>query len=184
MYSFGGLRREGRRGRRDSCRPASPRRSCSSACVGPDLDSTTAHGVPQGAEGAVPLPPLRRGPLLLQEGPERHAARGAGGGCGGPRREAGSASGSRRCWRRDWPGTATAIVWPEKPADIPDKEPASSLAYLPAGVRPRSRRPTQSTGQGVLREVRRQAAAVSKRPGAGDPVRPTRLRCSGGRCAI
>jgi hypothetical protein len=132
MYSFGGLRRDGKESE-EMLPPGVTEQELLSACLAPDLDSITA--------GAV-LAELRTTCLylhhdgvryvfkkdpnvtkLVEEAEAEIAAQ-----------EANSGSVKKKIKEllsARLSGHRTAYIWTEKPEDIPDKEPAFLLGYLP-----------------------------------------------------
>lgn len=129
VYSFGGLRRGGDKDG-ETLPPGVTEGELLAAVVGPDLDNITAKGV---------LGDLRNGCLYLHydgvkycfkkdpnvtkliEDAEQEVAR----------RPNDVQDKVKELLQQRLSGHRSAIVWPEKPADIDDKEPSFLLGYLP-----------------------------------------------------
>ena len=129
MYSFGGLRREGG-GEAELLPPGISEQDLLTVCVGPDLDSTTAQAC---------LKELREQCLYLHFDGVRYCFKKDPNVTLLVDQEADSIArddGLVRTRIKEMiearlAGHRTAIVWPEKPGEIPDKEPSFQLAYLP-----------------------------------------------------
>jgi hypothetical protein len=129
MYSFGGLRREGGN-EGDSLPSGVTEAELLSACVGPDLDSTTALAC---------LKELREQCLYLHFDGARYCFKKDPNVTLLLEQEAEAvARDDRRVRERTkemiearLSGQRTAIIWPEKTADIQDREPSFLVAYLP-----------------------------------------------------
>ena len=129
MYSFGGLRREGG-SEGDSLPSGVTEAELLSACVGPDLDSTTALAC---------LKELREQCLYLHFDGARYCFKKDPNVTLLLEQEAEAvARDDRRVRERikemieaRLGGQRTAIIWPEKTADIQDREPSFLIAYLP-----------------------------------------------------
>ena len=127
MYSFGGLRRESTN---DMLPPGITEHELLSVCVGPDLDSTTALAcLKELKEQCLYLHfdgvryCFKKDPnvtLLVEQEADVVA-----------RDEGQIRTRVKEMLEARLAGHRTAIVWPEKPADIPDKEPSFLIAYLP-----------------------------------------------------
>ena len=144
MYSFGGLRREGSK-EGEILPPGVSEQELLSVCVGPDLDSTTAlaclkelkeqclylhfDGVRYG---------FKKDPnvtLLVEQEADALA-----------RDEKRVSDRIKEMLEARLAGHRAAIVWPEKPADVPDCDPAFLVAYLPLafGAEPKTSREEQA----------------------------------------
>jgi hypothetical protein len=144
MYSFGGLRREGSK-EGEILPPGVSEQELLSVCVGPDLDSTTAlaclkelkeqclylhfDGVRYG---------FKKDPnvtLLVEQEADAIA-----------RDEKRVAEKIKDMLEARLAGHRAAIVWPQKPADVPDNDPAFLVAYLPLafGAEPRASQEEQA----------------------------------------
>lgn len=127
MYSFGGLRRESTN---DMLPPGIMEQELLSVCVGPDLDSTTAMAC---------LKELKEQCLYLHFDGVRYCFKKDPNVTLLVEQEADSVArdeGQVRARVMEMlearlAGHRTAIVWPEKTADIPDKESSFLVAYLP-----------------------------------------------------
>jgi hypothetical protein len=129
MYSFGGLRREG--GDDGGLLPPGVSEAeLLAACVGPDLDSTTAQAC---------LKELREQCLYLHFDGVRYCFKKDPNVTLLVEQEADMIGRDVKAVRERikellearLAGHRTAIVWPEKSADIPEKDPAFLVAYLP-----------------------------------------------------
>jgi hypothetical protein len=133
MYSFGGLRREG--GNEAAALPAGVTEAdLLAACVGPDLDSTTALAClkemsPTSSNGCLYLHfdgvryCFKKDPnvtLLI----EQEAAQIA-------RDDKQVRNRVKEMIEARLAGHRNAIVWPDSSADIPDRDPSFLIAYLP-----------------------------------------------------
>jgi hypothetical protein len=84
----------------------------------------------EGAARAMPVSALRRRPVCLQEGPnvtllvEQEADMVA-------RNESLVRDRIKEMLEERLAGHSSAIVWPEKPGEIPDRQPLFQIAYLP-----------------------------------------------------
>jgi len=144
MYSFGGLRREGAK-EGEMLPPGVSEQELLSVCVGPDLDSTTAlaclkelkeqclylhfDGVRYG---------FKKDPnvtLLVEQEADAIA-----------RDEKRVSEKIKDMLEARLAGHRAAIVWPQKPADVPDGDPAFLVAYLPLafGAEPRASQEEQA----------------------------------------
>lgn len=138
MYSFGGLRREGGK-EGELLPPGVSEAELLSVCVGPDLDSTTALAcLKELKEQCLYLHfdgvryCFKKDPnvtLLIEQEADAVA-----------RDEGRVRSRIREMLEARLAGHREAIIWPEKPADIPDKDPCFLAAYLPLefGGKPRA----------------------------------------------
>jgi len=138
MYSFGGLRREvGKEG--ELLPPGISEAELLSVCVGPDLDSTTALAcLKELKEQCLYLHfdgvryCFKKDPnvtLLIEQEADAVA-----------RDEGRVRSRIKEMLEGRLAGHRAAIIWPEKPADIPDKDPCFLVAYFPLefGGKPRA----------------------------------------------
>src|SRR5436190_17100748 len=137
MYSFGGLRREGGK-EGDVLPPGVTEAELLSACVGPDLDSTTALAC---------LKELKEQCLYLHFDGARYCfkkdpnvtllieqeAEAVG------RNDKQVRTRVKEMIEGRLAGHRNAIVWPDNAADIPDRDPSFLIAYLPLelGGKPR-----------------------------------------------
>jgi uncharacterized protein len=129
MYSFGGLRRDGG-GESDFLPAGITETELLAACVGPDLDSTTALAC---------LKELREQCLYLHFDGARYAFKKDPNVTLLVEQEADMVARDEKLVRdrikemleERLAGHSSAIVWPEKPGDIPDKQPLFQIAYLP-----------------------------------------------------
>jgi hypothetical protein len=129
MYSFGGLQREGS-SEGETLPPGLPESELLLACVGPDLDSTTAQAC---------LKELREQCLYLHYDGVRYAFKKDPNVTLLIEQEADLVSRSGRrveerikeLLEQRLGGHRTAIVWPVKSTDIPDNDPSFLVAYLP-----------------------------------------------------
>ena len=146
MYSFGGLRREGGQ-EGELLPPGVTEAELLAVCVGPDLDSTTAQAC---------LKELKEQCLYLHYDGVRYCFKKDPNVTLLVEQEAnGIARDERRVQDRikemleaRLAGHRTAIIWPEKPGDIPDKDPSFLFAYLPlefAGE-PKTQQETEAKG--------------------------------------
>jgi hypothetical protein len=142
MFSFGGLRREGGK-EGEVLPPGVTEAELLSACVGPDLDSTTALAC---------LKELKEQCLYLHYDGVRYCFKKDPNVTLLIEQEAeavGRNDKQVRAWIKEMiearlAGHRNAIVWPENPGDIPDRDPCFLVAYLPlefAG-KPRSQQET------------------------------------------
>lgn len=144
MYSFGGLRREGAR-ETELLPPGISEAELLSVCVGPDLDSTTAQAC---------LKELREQCLYLHFDGVRYCFKKDPNVTLLLEQEADAVARDERRVREHikemlevrLAGHRTAIVWPEKPADVPDKDPSFLVAYLSLefGAKPRAAQEAQA----------------------------------------
>ncbi len=144
MYSFGGLRREGTQ-EGELLPPGISESELLSVCVGPDLDSTTAQAcLKELKEQCLYLHfdgvryCFKKDPnvtLLVEQ--EANAV---------ARNEKGVRDRIKEMLEARLAGHREAIVWPEKSAEIPDKDPSFLVAYLPLefGGRPKASREAQA----------------------------------------
>jgi hypothetical protein len=129
MYSFGGLRREGK-DETELLPPGVNEQELLSVCVGPDLDSTTAMAcLKELKEQCLYLHfdgvryCFKKDPnvtLLIEQEADVVA-----------RNEKQVREKIKEMLESRLAGHRTAIVWSEKPADIPDKDASFLIAYLP-----------------------------------------------------
>ncbi len=142
MYSFGGLRREGGK-EGDVLPPGVTEAELLSVCVGPDLDSTTALAC---------LKELKEQCLYLHFDGARYCfkkdpnvtllieqeAEAVG------RNDKQVRARVKEMIEARLAGHRSAIVWPETPADISDRDPSFLVAYLPLelGGKPRGQQET------------------------------------------
>lgn len=129
MYSFGGLRREGS-GEGDLLPPGITESELLSVCVGPDLDTTTAQASLKelkdqclylhfdGVRYAFKKDPNVT--LLIEQEAESVS-----------RDEARVRARIKEMLEERLAGQRTALVWPATPGEIPDREPAFLVAYMP-----------------------------------------------------
>jgi Protein of unknown function (DUF499) len=129
MYSFGGLRRDAG-GESDFLPPGITEPELLAACVGPDLDSTTALAC---------LKELREQCLYLHFDGARYTFKKDPNVTLLVEQEADMVARDEKVVRdrikemleERLAGQSSAIVWPEKPGDIPDRQPIFQIAYLP-----------------------------------------------------
>jgi hypothetical protein len=129
MYSFGGVRREGG-GEGDLLPPGIIEAELLAPCVGPDLDSTTALAC---------LKELREQCLYLHYDGARYVFKKDPNVTLLLEQEADIVGRDDKLVREQikemleerLAGHRSAIVWPEKPGDIPDKQPFFQIGYLP-----------------------------------------------------
>src|SRR5439155_11631236 len=144
MYSFGGMRREGAN-ETELLPPGISEAELLSVCVGPDLDSTTAQAC---------LKEMKEQCLYLHFDGVRYCFKKDPNVTLLVEQEADAVGRDERRVREHikemlearLAGHRTAIVWPEKPADMPDRDPSFLIAYLPLefGERPRAGQEAQS----------------------------------------
>jgi len=144
MYSFGGLRREGTK-EGELLPPGVSEAELLQACVGPDLDSTTALAcLKELKEQCLYLHfdgvryCFKKDPnvtLLIEQEADAVA-----------RDETRVETRIKEMLEHRLAGHRTAIVWPEKPADAPDGDPSFLIAYMPLefGGLPTSEREKQA----------------------------------------
>jgi hypothetical protein len=143
MYSFGGLRRDGG-GESEFLPPGITEAELLAACVGPDLDSTTALAC---------LKELREQCLYLHFDGARYAFKKDPNITLLVEQEADMVARDEKLVRdkikemleERLAGHASAIVWPEKPGEIPDKQPLFQIAYLPLEVAGKPKAEQEST---------------------------------------
>jgi len=129
MYSFGGLRREASKDG-DLLPPGITEAELLAVCVGPELDSTTALAC---------LKELREQCLYLHFDGARYCFKKDPNVTLLIEQEADSVARDERRVRdkikemleQRLAGHREAIIWPDKPGDIPDRDPSFLLAYLP-----------------------------------------------------
>ena len=129
MYSFGGLRREGGQ-ESELLPPGVTEAELLAVCVGPDLDSTTAQAC---------LKELREQSLYLHFDGVRYCLKKDPNVTLLVEQEADAVARDERkvldrikeMLEARLAGHRSAIVWPEKSADISDKDPSFLVAYLP-----------------------------------------------------
>jgi Protein of unknown function (DUF499) len=129
MYSFGGLRRDGV-GESELLPPGISEAELLAACVGPDLDSTTALAC---------LKELREQCLYLHFDGARYAFKKDPNVTLLVEQEADIIARDEKLVRNKvkemleerLAGHSSAIVWPEKPGEVPDRQPVFQIAYLP-----------------------------------------------------
>jgi hypothetical protein len=148
MYSFGGLRREGEQ-ETEVLPPGISEAELLSVCVGPDLDSTTAQAcLKELREQCLYLHfdgvryCFKKDPnvtLLVEQEADAVA-----------RNEGRVRERIKELLEARLAGKHTAFVWPEKPIDLPDKEPAFGFAYLPLEVAGKSRAAQESLAKDFL----------------------------------
>jgi hypothetical protein len=148
MYSFGGLRREGG-GEGELLPPGVTEAELLSVCVGPDLDSTTALACLKelkeqclylhfdGARYCFKKDPNVT--LLLEQEADQIA-----------RNEKQVRTRVKEMIEARLGGHRSAIVWPESAADIPDRDPSFSFAYLPLEFAGKPRSQQETTGKELL----------------------------------
>lgn len=146
MYSFGGLRREGES---EPLPPGISEAELLSACVGPDLDSTTAQACLKelreqclylhfdGARYCFKKDPNVT--LLVEQEAEMVA-----------RDEQRVSEKIEEMLESRLAGHHAAVIWPEKSVGIPDKEPLFLLAYLPLEVGGKPKAAQESLGRELL----------------------------------
>lgn len=144
MYSFGGLRREGGQGE-DLLPPGITEPELLSVCVGPDLDSTTALAC---------LKELKEQCLYLHFDGVRYCFKKDPNVTLLVEQEADAVARDERRVRERLKemlearlaGHREAIVWPERAADIPDKDSSFLVAYLPLefGAKPKTLQEAQA----------------------------------------
>jgi hypothetical protein len=131
MYSFGGLRRDGG-GEGDLLPPGVSEPELLAACVGPDLDSTTAQAcLKELKEQCLYLHfdgvryCFKKDPnvtLLVEQEADAVA-----------RDERQVSEKIKEMLEARLGGHRTAVIWPKESAKIPDKDPSFLIAYLPLG---------------------------------------------------
>lgn len=129
MYSFGGLRRE-QAGREEMLPPGVTEPDLLAACVGPDLDSTTAQAC---------LKELKEQCLYLHFDGVRYCFKKDPNVTLLVEQEADAVARDERQVRQKikemiesrLAGHHDALVWPEKSTEVPDKEPYFLVAYMP-----------------------------------------------------
>ncbi len=144
MYSFGGLRREGAT-EADLLPPGISEEELLRVCVGPDLDSTTAQAC---------LKELKEQCLYLHFDGVRYCFKKDPNVTLLVEQEADAVARDERRVRdrikemleARLAGHRTAIVWPEKTADVPDKDASFLVAYLPLefGGKPKAAQEAQA----------------------------------------
>jgi hypothetical protein len=148
MYSFGGLRREGGK-EGDVLPPGVTEAELLSVCVGPDLDSTTALAC---------LKELKEQCLYLHFDGARYCfkkdpnvtllieqeAEAVG------RNDKQVRARIKEMIEARLAGHRNAIVWPESPADIPDRDPSFLVAYLPLELGGKPRVQQESAAKDLL----------------------------------
>jgi hypothetical protein len=144
MYSFGGLRREGAK-EADLLPPGISEEELLRVCVGPDLDSTTAQAC---------LKELKEQCLYLHFDGVRYCFKKDPNVTLLVEQEADAVARDERRIRdrikemleARLAGHRTAIVWPEKAADVPDKDASFLIAYLPLefGGKPKAAQEAQA----------------------------------------
>jgi hypothetical protein len=128
MYSFGGLRREGGKDS-EALPPGISESELLSICVGPDLDSTTALAC---------LKELKEQCLYLHFDGVRYCFKKDPNVTLLVEQEADAVARDEQLVRdrikemieARLAGHRAALVWPEKPVDVPDKDPSFLVAYL------------------------------------------------------
>lgn len=144
MYSFGGLRREGAK-EAELLPPGVTEEELLRVCVGPDLDSTTAQAC---------LKELKEQCLYLHFDGVRYCFKKDPNVTLLVEQEADAVARDERRVRdrikemleARLAGHRTALVWPEKAGDVPDKDPSFLIAYLPLefGGKPKSGQEAQA----------------------------------------
>jgi hypothetical protein len=144
MYSFGGLRREGGK-EGEILPPGVSEAELLAACVGPDLDSTTALAcLKELKERCLYLHfdgvryCFKKDPnvtLLVEQEADAVA-----------RDEKRVEGKIKEMLEERLAGHTSAIVWPPKPGDVPDNDPSFLVAYLPLafGTEPRASQEEQA----------------------------------------
>ena len=144
MYSFGGLRRDGAKDG-DALPPGVSEAELLAACVGPDLDSTTALAcLKELKERCLYLHfdgvsyCFKKDPnvtLLVEQAADAIA-----------RDEKRVEGKIKEMLEERLAGHRSAIVWPPKPADVPDNDPSFLVAYMPLafGTEPRASQEEQA----------------------------------------
>jgi hypothetical protein len=148
MYSFGGLRREGGK-EGEALPPGITEQELLSACVGPDLDSTTALAcLKELKEQCLYLHYdgvrycFKKDPnvtLLLEQEAEAVG-----------RNEKQVRTRIKEMIEARLAGHANAIVWPENAADVPDRDPSFLIAYLPLEFVGKSRSQQETAAKQML----------------------------------
>jgi len=138
MYSFGGLRREGAK-EAELLPPGVSEEELLRVCIGPDLDSTTAQAC---------LKELKEQCLYLHFDGVRYCFKKDPNVTLLVEQEADAVARDERRVRdrikemleARLAGHRTAVIWPEKTGDVPDKDPSFLIAYLPLefGGKPKS----------------------------------------------
>lgn len=145
MYSFGGLRREGGASA-EQLPPGISEAELLSVCVGPDLDSTTAQAC---------LKELKEQCLYLHYDQVRYCFKKDPNITLLVEQEADAVARDENLTQdkikemlesRLAGHSRSAIVWPAKPADIPDKDPSFLVAYMPLefGTLPKAQKEAQA----------------------------------------
>ena len=148
MYSFGGLRRE-RIGVSDPLPPGVTESELLDVCVAPDLDNITATAV---------LSDLRKACLYLHYDGVRYCFK------KDPnvtklvddaiseveRDDAALRTAIKDRLTKRLAGHSDAVVWPQEPFDIPDKEPRFLVAYLPLDFASKPKAEQDSIGRELL----------------------------------
>lgn len=148
MYSFGGLRREGAK-ETDSLPPGVSEEELLRSCVGPDLDSTTAQAC---------LKELKEQCLYLHFDGVRYCFKKDPNVTLLVEQEADAVARDERRVRdrikelleARLAGHRTAIIWPERTGEVPDKDPSFLVAYLPLEFASKSRAEQQTDAKEIL----------------------------------
>ena len=148
MYSFGGLRREGGK-EGELLPPGITEAELLSVCVGPDLDSTTALACLKelkeqclylhfdGARYCFKKDPNVT--LLIEQEADIVA-----------RDDKRVRTRIKEMIEARLAGHRNAIVWPETPADIPDRDPSFLIAYLPLEFAGKPRSQQESVAKDMM----------------------------------
>jgi hypothetical protein len=148
MYSFGGLRRDGG-GESEFLPPGITEAELLAACVGPDLDSTTALAC---------LKELREQCLYLHFDGARYAFKKDPNITLLVEQEADAIARDEKLVRdrikemleERLAGHPSATVWSEKPGDIPDKQPLFQIGYLPLEFAGKPRGEQEATARNLF----------------------------------
>ena len=145
MYSFGGLRRDG--GGESELLPSGiTEAELLAACVGPDLDSTTALAC---------LKELREQGLYLHFDGARYAFKKDPNVTLLVEQEADMVARDEKLVRdrikemleERLAGHSSAIIWPEKPGEVQDRQPIFQIAYLPLEFAGKPKSEQESAGR-------------------------------------
>jgi Protein of unknown function (DUF499) len=141
MYSFGGLRREAD-GQEEMLPPGISEQELLSICLSPDLDSITAGSVLSDLRNTCVYLHydgvryvFKKDPnvtKLIEEAEEQIAAQEA--------QNQPVRTKIKELLNKKVAGQRSAVVWPEKSADIPDRDPSFLVGYLPLEFTKRSKK--------------------------------------------
>ena len=179
MYSFGGLRRDGG-GESDFLPAGITEAELLAACVGPDLDSTTALAC---------LKELREQCLYLHFDGARYAFKKDLNVTLLVEQEADMVARDEKLVRdrikemleERLAGHPSAIIWPEKLGEIPDKQPLFLIAYLPLEFAGKPKAEQESTARELFEKYGDKPRLFKN--GVGVAV-PTADQVEGLRCAV